>query len=288
VRERAGWKGDLPSFARSLAAASGGESTRDGLVAAYKALEGKVSAALPELFGRLPRAGFEIRPIETFREASAPSQYQQPSPDGARPGIFFVNAGDISAGKTMRVSETLFLHEALPGHHLQIALQYENAGLPRFRRLLDYTAYVEGWALYAESLGQRLRLFGDPAQQIEHLGAEMLRAVRLVVDTGLHHRGWTREQAIAYYVAHVVSTTEDVAVDAAREIDRYISWPGQALAYKVGQLRIQALRAEAEKALGDRFEVRAFHDKLLGSGALPLSVLETEMRAWIAEQSARR
>jgi uncharacterized protein (DUF885 family) len=282
----AGWKGDVASFARAQAAAPGGLKTRDGFVAAYNDLRGKVTAALPTMFGRLPRAGFEIRAIEPFREDSAPSQYQQPSPDGKRPGIFFVNAANITAGKPMRVSETLFLHEAVPGHHFQIALQYENGDVPRFRRFLDYTAYVEGWALYAESLGYKLGLYENAAQQVEHLGDEMLRAVRLVVDTGLHHRGWTREQAVAYFLAHVVSTTEDVAATASREVDRYIAWPGQALAYKTGQLKLVELRARAAKALGARFDVRAFHDEVLREGPLPLEVLEARIDAWIASQGA--
>jgi uncharacterized protein (DUF885 family) len=282
VAERADWKGDLPSFARSLSSGPGEASTREGLVAAYDGLRGKVSAALPGLFGRLPRAGFEIRPIETFRENSAPSQYQQPSPDGARPGVFFVNASKITAGKTMRASETLFLHEAVPGHHLQLALQYENTTLPRFRRLLDYTAYVEGWALYAESLGERLGVFREPAQQFEHLGAEMLRAVRLVVDTGLHHRGWTRAQALDYFAKHVFSTSDDVGSMSAREVDRYIAWGGQALAYKTGQLRLVALRERASRALGARFDLRAFHDEILREGPLPLDLLEARIDAWIA------
>ncbi len=282
LRVAAGWKGDVASFARALAAAPGGATTRQGLVAAYNALRAQVMAALPALFGRLPRAGFEIRAIEAFREGSAPSQYQQPSPDGTRPGIFFVNASDVGGGKAMRASETLFLHETVPGHHLQLSLQYENTTLPRFRRLLDYTAYVEGWALYAESLGERMGLYGDPAQKLSHLGAEMLRAVRLVVDTGLHHRGWTRQRAIDYYIANVVSTNEDVAADAVREVDRYISWPGQALAYKTGQLELVELRERAARALGGKFDLRAFHDEVLREGPLPLDLLEQRMDAWIA------
>jgi len=286
VVKAAGWKGDVASFAKAAAAAPGGIKTRDGLVAAYVALKGKVYAALPTLFGRLPRAPFEIRAIEPYREDSAPTQYQQPSPDGARPGVFFVNTSNITAGKPMRVSETLFLHEAVPGHHLQLSLQYENAEAPSFRKLLDSTAYVEGWALYAESLGARLGLYEDAAQKVDHLGAEMLRAVRLVVDTGLHHRGWTRAEAVAYFVAHVVSTTEDVATDAVREVDRYIAWPGQALAYKTGQLEIVKLRERASSALGARFDVRAFHDEVLREGPLPLDLLSSRIDAWIARQRA--
>jgi uncharacterized protein (DUF885 family) len=182
----------------------------------------------------------------------------------------------------MRASATLFLHEALPGHHLQIALHYEDATLPRFRRILSYTAFEEGWALYAESLGQAIGVYAEPAQALDHLGAEMLRAVRLVVDTGLHHRGWTRDQAIAYFRAHVISTSEDVTSDSVREVNRYIAWPGQALAYKVGQLEITRLRQRAARALGPRFDVRAFHDEVLGSGPLPLDLLAARVDRWAA------
>jgi uncharacterized protein (DUF885 family) len=285
VRRRAGWKGDLHSFARALASSPGGVTTREGLIAAYEDLRARVWGALPALFGRLPHAPFQIRPIEAFREDSAPSQYQPPSPDGTRPGVFFVNAADVGKGKSMRVSETLFLHEAVPGHHMQIALQYENTTLPRFRRLLQYTAFVEGWALYAESLGAEVGLFRDPTQQVEHLGAEMLRAVRLVVDTGLHHRGWSRAEAVAYYTAHVLSTSEDVAAGAGLEIDRYIAWAGQALAYKTGQLKLAELRARAARALGPAFDVRAFHDELLQDGPVPLDLLDAQVTAWIAARS---
>jgi uncharacterized protein (DUF885 family) len=184
----------------------------------------------------------------------------------------------------MHASATLFLHETVPGHHLQLALQYENTTLPRFRRLLDYTAYVEGWALYAESLGGRMGVYVEPAQLVGHLGAEMLRAVRLVVDTGLHHRGWTREQAVAYFVAHVVSTADNVAANAAREVDRYIAWGGQALAYKTGQLELARLRDGAERALGPRFDLRAFHDEILREGPLPLDLLAARIDAWVARR----
>jgi uncharacterized protein (DUF885 family) len=287
LRDRAGWKGDLASFARSLAAAPGGETTREGLVSAYEGLRGRLSAALPAMFGRLPRAPFQIRAVERFRQDSAPSQYQEPSPDGSRPGVFYVNAADLDRGQAMRVSETLFLHEALPGHHLQIALQFEDTSLPRFRRLLSYTAFQEGWALYAESLGKELGVYRDPEQALEHLGAEMLRAVRLVVDPGLHHLGWTRERAIAYFRAHVVSTSSDVADDAVREIDRYIAWPGQALAYKTGQLEIAALRQRAAQTLGSRFDLRAFHDEILRNGPLPLDLLQARIGAWIDDAGSR-
>jgi len=285
LQARTGWKGDLASFARSLAEAPGRQTTRAALVGAYDGLRVQVERALPTLFGHLPHARFEVRPIEPYRENSAPSQYQQPSPDGARPGVFFVNTADVGKGRSMRASATLFLHEALPGHHLQIALQYEDSTLPRFRRTLSYGAFEEGWALYAESLGDQLGVYAEPVQALDHLGAEMLRAVRLVVDTGLHHRGWSREQAIAYYRAHVISTTEDVSSDSVREVNRYIAWPGQALAYKVGQLKLAELRRRATQALGARFDLRAFHDEVLRNGPLPLDLLEARIDAWIARQA---
>jgi len=283
LRDRAGWKGDLRSFARALAEGPGRQTTRAGLVQAYQALNERVGRGLPALFGRLPHAPFEIRPVEPFREDAAPSQYQPPSPDGTRPGIFFVNTADVGKGRPMRASATLFLHEALPGHHLQIALQYENVLLPRFRQTISYSAFEEGWALYAESLGQQLGVYEDPAQALDHLGAEMLRAVRLVVDTGLHHRGWTRERAIDYFRAHVLSTSEDVAADALREVNRYIAWPGQALAYKVGQLRITELRERAAREVG-MFDLKAFHDELLRNGPLPLDLLSSHMDDWMASR----
>jgi uncharacterized protein (DUF885 family) len=283
LRDAADWKGDLPSFARALAETPGRQTTRDGLVHAYQALSERVSGELPSLFGRLPHAPFEVRPVESFREEAAPSQYQPASPDGKRPGIFFVNTADVGKGRPMRASATMFLHEALPGHHLQIALQYENTALPRFRQTLSYAAFEEGWALYAESLGGALGVYADPAQALDHLGAEMLRAVRLVIDTGLHHRGWTRERAIAYFRAHVLSTSEDVEDESVREVNRYIAWPGQALAYKVGELRIAELRMRAARELAP-FDLRAFHDELLRNGPLPLDLLASHMDAWIASR----
>jgi uncharacterized protein (DUF885 family) len=274
VRDADAFRGDLPAYARKLAAAPGGLRTREALVDAYKSLKAEVDRHLPQLFGHQPRAPFEIRAIEPWRENSAPSQYQQASPDGSRPGVFFVNAADIAKGP-MRVSETLFLHEAIPGHHFQVSLQLEQPSQPKFRRMLGYTAYVEGWALYSETLGPQLGLFRSPAQLIEHLGAQMMRAVRLVVDVGLHHRGWTRDQAIDYFASRVLSTSEDMRGNAIREVDRYIAWPAQALAYKIGQLRITELRERSKKKLDDRFDLRAFHDEVLRNGPVPLDLLET-------------
>jgi uncharacterized protein (DUF885 family) len=256
----------------------------DELLAAYTKTARGIEPQLPKLFGRLPKTTFGIRPIP---DASAPTTttayYQPPSMDGSRPGNYYVNLYKPETRPTWEV-EVLTAHESVPGHHLQIALAYELTGLPEFRRNAGYTAFVEGWALYSEKLGYDLGLYQDDFSKFGQLNYDMWRAVRLVVDTGMHELHWTRDQAIYYFRQN----TGKNELDIVNEIDRYISWPGQALAYKLGQLKIQQLRGEAEKALGDRFDIRAFHDQLLGMGALPLSVLETEMRAWIAAQSARR
>jgi uncharacterized protein (DUF885 family) len=258
--------------------------TPEELMGAYEKTLRGIEPQLPKLFGRLPKTPVGIRPIP---EATAPTTttayYQPPSLDGSRQGYFYVNLYKPETRPMWEV-EALTAHEAVPGHHLQIALSYEMQNVPQFRRNADYTAFIEGWALYSEKLGYDLGLYQDDFQKMGQLNYEMWRAVRLVVDTGMHAFKWTRDQAVYYFKQNTGKSDQDIN----NEIDRYIGWPGQALGYKIGQLRISALRAEAEKALGDRFDVRAFHDKLLGSGALPLAVLETEMRAWIAEQSARR
>jgi uncharacterized protein (DUF885 family) len=258
--------------------------TPEELLAAYEKTARAIEPQLPKLFGRLPKTPFGIRAIPA---ASAPTTttayYQPPSLDGSRPGNYYVNLYKPETRPIWEI-EALTAHESVPGHHLQIALAYEIKGLPDFRRNASYTAFVEGWALYAESLGYELGLYQDQFSKIGQLNYDMWRAVRLVVDTGMHQFKWTRDQAIYYFKQNTGKSDQDIA----NEVDRYISWPGQALAYKLGQLRIQALRAEAEKALGTSFDIRAFHDKLLGMGALPLSVLETEMRAWMAAQSTRR
>ena len=258
--------------------------TSEELFAAYEKTARGIEPQLPKLFGKLPKHSFGIRPIPAV---SAPSTttayYQPPSMDGSRQGNFYVNLYKPETRPTWEI-EALTAHESVPGHHLQIALQYEITGLPDFRRNADYTAYVEGWALYSEKLGYELGLYQDEFSKFGQLNYDMWRAVRLVVDTGMHELHWTRDQAI-YFFKHNTGKNEQ---DIDNEIDRYISWPGQALAYKLGQLKIQQLRAEAEKALGDRFDIRAFHDQILGTGPLPLAVMETETRAWIAAQSARR
>jgi uncharacterized protein (DUF885 family) len=249
-------------------------ATVDELLQAYVAFRASVEATLPTLFRRFPKAGFEIRPIEAFRERSMPSSYVPASPDGARPGIFYLNAAALREGHATAVSRNLFLHEAVPGHHLQMALQRENRGLPGFRRFSWYNAFGEGWALYAESLGTELGAYGNRHDRLGMLGAELFRAKRLVVDVGLHAKGWTREQAITY----LGGSREG----AEREAERYMAWPGQALGYKLGQLTILGLRRKAETALGASFDLREFHDAVLEDGGMPLSVLEAKMERWIA------
>jgi uncharacterized protein (DUF885 family) len=280
MRVESKFQGTMREFAAHLAKnAPAGYQTREDLVKAYEEIRDRVTPKLSELFGRLPKAPYEIRTVEEFRERSAPSQYWPPSPDGSRPGIFYVNAAGIEVSPR-RPSESLFSHEAVPGHHFQISLQREQASLPRFRRFGGYTAFVEGWALYAESLGSELGLYGESHQYFSRLNSELFRAVRLVVDVGLHRKGWSREQALRF----MMENTFTGEAGAASEIDRYIALPGQALAYKIGQLRISAIRVKAETALGARFDIRDFHDELLKDGAMPLALLEAKMDAWIEAQ----
>ena len=247
------------------------------LLAGYESLRTRVDAALPALFLRRPAATFEIRPVEGFRAAAAATaSYQPSSADGARPGVFYVNTYDLASRPSYSM-EAVYLHEAVPGHHYQLALAQETPNLPRFRRFGWDTAYGEGWALYAESLGSELGLYADPYSQYGALTMELWRAARLVVDTGLHAKGWERQRAIDY----LRNNTALGEADIAAEVDRYIAWPGQALAYKAGQLSIQALRREAQEKLGERFELREFHEQIVGTGSLPLPVLEAKIRRWI-------
>ena len=247
-------------------------STED-LLRAYGDFRASVEAKLPTLFGRFPKAGFEIRRIEAFRERGMPSSYVPASPDGTRSGVFYLNAAALTDGRAMAVSRSLFLHEAVPGHHLQMALQRENRRLPGFRRFAWYNAFGEGWALYAEGLGIELDAYGNRHDRLGMLWGELFRAKRLVVDVGLHSRGWTREQAIDYL--------GEPRENSEREVERYMAWPGQALGYKIGQLKILELRRRAEAALGASFDVRDFHDAVLEEGGMPLSVLEAKMDRWI-------
>ncbi len=226
----------------------------------------------------MPKAPLEIRPYEEYREKyEAGGSYQGGTPDGARPGIFYFNAYDLPSRTTPGMT-TLYLHEGAPGHHFQISLAQENEALPAFMRFGGNTAYVEGWALYAETLGYDMGLFTDPYQRFGTLSDEMLRAMRLVVDTGIHSKGWTREKAIDYMLAN----SDMGKTDATAEVERYIAIPSQALAYKLGALTIQRLKAKAKTALGTKFDVREFHNQILNTGALPLSVLEKKIDDWIA------
>jgi uncharacterized protein (DUF885 family) len=250
------------------------EALREGYVEIGK----RVDARVGELFSTIPKAPMEIRPVPAFRERNdAAGSYQQGTPDGSRPGVFYYNTYDLPS-RTTQGMETLYLHEGSPGHHFQISLAQENESLPPFQRFGGNTAFVEGWALYAESLGPELGMFKDPYQRYGTLDDEMLRAMRLVVDTGLHEKGWTRDQAIEYMLSHSAMGR----TDATNEVDRYIAMPAQALAYKIGQLTIRRLRTKAEAALGTAFDVRAFHAQVLTSGALPMTVLEAKIDRWIA------
>ncbi len=282
VMKQVGFKGTLDEFFKFLNTdPQFFFDRREDLIAGYDVLRKRVNPQLPKLFEILPKADYEVRAVEPFREKSAAGgQYQAATEDGSRPGIFYANAYDLSA-RPKWAMEALSLHEANPGHHFQISIQREQQGLPKFRRFGGYTAYSEGWGLYAESLGPELGMYTDPYQYFGRLEGELWRAIRLVVDTGLHSKGWTREQVLAYM------DENSSAAEARRvaEAERYMAIPGQATAYKIGQLKISELRARAEKALGPKFDVRKFHTAVLIDGALPLDVLEAKVDRWIASQS---
>jgi uncharacterized protein (DUF885 family) len=253
----------------------------DDLVNGYRIIAKRIDPGLAHLFGKLPRLPYGVCPIPDFK---APSQttayYQGGSPQAGRPGCYFVNTYNLRARPKWEM-EALSLHEAVPGHHLQISLAQEMENTPEFRKHVGYSAFVEGWALYSEGLGEDVGLYTDPYSKFGQLSYEMWRAVRLVVDTGMHSMGWTREQAIQFFKDNTGKTDQDITV----EVDRYIVWPGQALAYKLGQLKIRELRAEAERRLAAKFNIRAFHDAVLEQGAVPLSLLEPHIKHWLDSQA---
>lgn len=273
---------DLKSFRASLDTNAGIHAkSREQILDLYRQYIDQMYAKLPQLFGRLPKAKLVVVPVEAFREKEAPgAQYESPSMDGSRPGRVEVNTSQPTSRKTINMESTAY-HEGVPGHHMQIAIAQELTGLPEFRKNgVNYTAYVEGWALYSERLGKEVGFYQNPYNDYGRLQDEMLRAIRLVVDTGLHAKKWSRQQVVDFFHAH---TAED-EVEVQNETDRYIVWPGQALGYKIGQMKISELRERARAKLGDRFDIRAFHDEVLGAGALPLDVLEKRIDSWIASR----
>ena len=275
---------DLKSFAVALKAnPKEHPASADALIAAYKSYIAQMQPRLPELFGTLPKAKLEVVPMPAYMAPNQPEAfYDQGTPDGKRPGNVDVNTYNW-ADRSLAGVEAVAYHEGIPGHHLQISIGQEMAGLPEFRKQSYYTAYTEGWALYSERLGKEIGFYQDPYSDYGRLEADMWRAIRLVVDTGVHSQHWTRQQMVDYFHEH--STLDETNVQS--EVDRYIAWPGQALGYKMGQLKILELRERAKTALGPKFDLKAFHDVVLDSGALPLDVLEKQVDAWISAQKAK-
>ncbi|WP_226642593.1 DUF885 domain-containing protein [Microbulbifer variabilis] len=283
IIQKAGFKGDFKAFTEFLRTDPRFYHTsREGLLRDYRDIAKRIDGELPALFGILPRLPYGVKPIPSYSEQSQTTAYYQPgSNEAGRAGIFYANTYNLPSRPKWEM-EALTVHEAMPGHHLQIALAQEQTDIHPLRRMALYTAFVEGWGLYSESLGYDLGLYKDPYSEFGALTYDMWRAVRLVVDTGMHQLGWSREQAIDYFMENSAKPLHDVTV----EIDRYLVWPGQALAYKLGQLKIKELRVKAEEELDNNFDIRSFHDALLGAGALPLNVLEERMQAWIEDQGS--
>lgn len=276
-----GFRGSFAEFAKFLRTDSQFFFTRtEDLLAAYRDISKRADPELARLFGKLPRLPYGVLPVPSYAEKSQTTAYYQPGAASfGRAGYFFANTYDLPSRPKWEM-EALTLHEAVPGHHLQIALAQELADVPDFRRHSLSTAFIEGWGLYSEKLGEEMGFYKDPYSKFGQLTYEMWRAIRLVVDTGMHALGWSREQAIEFFKANAAKSEHDIVV----EVDRYIVWPGQALAYKIGELKIRELRARAERELGTRFDIRRFHDELLGQGALPLDILESRINDWIARE----
>jgi uncharacterized protein (DUF885 family) len=272
---------DMKSFSAALKAnPKEHPATKEALLAAYRGYIAQMQPKLPQLFGRLPKAPLEVVPVPSYMEKDqAQAYYDNGTPDGKRPGRVYVNTYD-SADRSLASVEAVAYHEGIPGHHLQLSIGQELTGLPEFRKFSYYTAYTEGWGLYSERLGKDVGFYQDPYSDYGRLEADIWRAIRLVVDTGVHSQHWTRQQMVDYFHDH--STIDETNVQS--EVDRYIAWPGQALGYKMGQLKILELRDRAKTALGSKFDIRAFHDEVLDSGALPLDVLDQRVDAWIAAQ----
>jgi len=280
IANKLGYK-DLKSFAAAVKADPKlhGQS-REQILDLYRKYIGQMEPKLPQLIGRLPKAKLVVMPDEPYREKDASgAEYIEGTPDGSRPGHVMVNTSDPEKRLIINIESTSY-HEGVPGHHLQMSLAQEIGTLPPFRQHGFWGAYIEGWALYSERLGKEVGFYQDPYSDYGRLQDEMLRAIRLVVDTGLHYKHWTRDQVVQYFHDH--STEDEPSVQS--ETNRYISWPGQALSYKMGQLQILALRGRAQKELGSKFDIREFHDEILDSGALPLDVLETQVNEWIAQK----
>ena len=280
VKQQTGFKGDLKSFFKYIRTNKElmPYTKPEQVIDHFNDIYARIRPNLSKLFDLAPKTPFEIRRTESFREKSASAEYNPGSFDGSRPGIFYVPVPD-ARGYNIFSDEELFLHEAIPGHHFQISLQQENERLPKFRKILWYSAYGEGWALYAESLGRELGLYKDPYQYFGMLDSEMHRAIRLVVDVGIHVKGWTREQSIQYSLDHEAESENSII----SEIERYMAGPGQALSYKIGELKIEELKAKAEENMGDKFDIRQFHNKLLESGCLPLNIMEAKIDNWMKE-----
>jgi uncharacterized protein (DUF885 family) len=285
LKNAVGFKGDLAAFFEFMKNDKQFMPFKEPkqVLDSFHSILAKIEPNLKKMFGRTPKTPFEIRQTEAFRAASASAEYNQGSPDGTRPGIFYVPIVDATKFNTTSGFESLFLHEAIPGHHYQISLQQENEKIPKFRRFAWYGAFGEGWALYTESLGKELGLYTDPYQYMGALGDEIHRAIRLVVDVGMHTKNMTREQAIKYMMEN-----EAISEDGATaEIERYMAIPAQALSYKIGALKIQELRARYQQSLGDKFKLSAFHDELLKDGVMPLEVAERKMDAWAEKQKSK-